>query len=241
MTRRAAVAVAVVIAAVGGCAILPAAPGPLPTDFIPSTAPSATLDASLLSPDGFDAAQRMTVRVRNIGCDSLSTASGFAVDEHTFVTNRHVVEGSRQLEFSTYDGRTFEATAAGTTTVADLAIVHVDESLTDFATLAADDPEVADAVTVIAYPEGGRLKVTRAIVITNAPEDLDPEVGPAFGITAALKPGSSGAPVVNEDGEVVGVVYALSADGTQTFIIPISKLRELLAEPPVLVPESATC
>lgn len=224
-----------------GCGVLPAPPGPYPTDFLPTASPSASLDANLLSPYGFDAAQRMTVRVRNIECQGLMIGTGFAVDDHTLVTARHVVEGSRLLEISTYDGRTFSATATGTTTVADLAIVHVEESLSPFAMLAATDPSVSDAVTIIGYPEGGRLTTTSAIVITNEPEDVDPEVGPAFGVTAALEPGMSGAPVVNADGEVVGVIYGTSTTLPQSFMIPVSTLRTLLEELPALIPESATC
>ncbi|MCJ7826828.1 MAG: trypsin-like peptidase domain-containing protein, partial [Demequinaceae bacterium] len=148
-----------------GCSA-PLPPGPYPTDFVPSSAPSPSLDSSLLSPYGFDAAQRMTVRVRNVGCERILIGTGFAVDEHTLVTAGHVVEGSRRLEISTYDGQTFEATATGTTTVADLAIVQVEESLTAIGLLAESDPAVSDAVTIIGYPGGGRLTTTRAVVIT---------------------------------------------------------------------------
>ncbi|MEK8224895.1 hypothetical protein NKG05_00035 [Oerskovia sp. M15] len=44
-------------------------------------------------PDGFDAVKRMAVRIRNVGCSSLSTGSGFALDARTLITNKHVVEG----------------------------------------------------------------------------------------------------------------------------------------------------
>ncbi len=239
MTRALFCAVAALV--VSGCGVFPTPPGPYPTDFYPTVSPAASLGAGLLSPDGFDAAQRMTVRVRNVGCQGLSTGTGFAVDEHTLVTARHVVEGSRLLELSTYDGRTFDATATGSTTLADLAIIHVEESLSVFATLADTDPSVSDAVTIIGYPGGGRLTTTSAIVITNAPEDVDPTVGPAFGVSAALEQGMSGAPVVNTAGEVVGVIYGTSTTLPQSFMIPVSKLRTLLDELPALIPESSTC
>jgi S1-C subfamily serine protease len=203
--------------------------------------PSVSLDANLLSPFGFDAAQRMTVRVRNIECQGLTLGTGFAVDEHTLVTARHVVEGSRFLEISTYDGRTFEATATGTTTVADLAVVHVEESLTPVATLAATDPIVSDAVTIVGYPGGGRLTTTGAIIITNEVDDVDPELGVAFGVTASLEPGMSGAPVVNANGEVIGVIYGTSATQAQSVMIPVSVLQVLLEQLPALVPEGGTC
>ncbi|MBN2176230.1 MAG: trypsin-like peptidase domain-containing protein [Demequinaceae bacterium] len=235
---RSLVALLALVAA--GCSA-PLPPGPYPADFVPSASPSPSLDASLLSPDGFDAAQRMTVRVRNVGCETILIGTGFAVGEHTLVTAGHVVEGSRRLQVTTYDGQTFEATATGTTTVADLAIVHVEESLTALGVLAESDPTVSDAVTIVGYPGGGRLTTIRAVVITTDPEDIDPEVGPAFGATVSLEAGMSGAPVLNSDGEVVGVVYGASESLPQSFFIPVSTLRTLLDQPPTLVPESAVC
>src|SRR4029079_4201018 len=86
-------------------------------------------------PDGFDAAQRMAVRIRNIGCGSVSTGSGFPIDDHTLATNRHVVADSATLQLSTYDGRDVGATAASTAGLADLAVVRT-----------ADAPPAAPAV-----------------------------------------------------------------------------------------------
>jgi S1-C subfamily serine protease len=223
-----------------GCSA-PLPPGPYPTDFVPNASPSPTIDSFLLSPDGFDAAQRMTVRVRNVGCETIITGTGFGVDEHTLVTAGHVVEGSGTIEISTYDGQTFEATALGSTTVADLAIVKVEENLPAFGDLAESDPSISDAVTIVGYPGGGRLTTIRAVVITTNPDDVDPEVGPAFGATVALEPGMSGAPVLDSDGHIVGVVYGVSENLPQSFFIPVSTLRTLLEQPPVLAPESATC
>ncbi len=223
-----------------GCAA-PLPPGPYPTDFVPDESPSPTIDSFLLSPDGFDAAQRMTVRVRNVGCETIVTGTGFGVDEHTLITAGHVVEGSRSIEITTYDGQTIEATALGSTTVADLAIIAVEESLPAFGELAEADPSISDAVTIVGYPGGGRLTTTRAVVITTDPEDVDPEVGPAFGATVVLEPGMSGAPVLNSDGQVVGVIYGVSENLPQSFFIPVSALQTLLEQPPVLTPESSSC
>jgi hypothetical protein len=79
-TSAAIVTVSVLLAA---CASIPQHPGPLETDFVPTASPSSSIDRGSLSPDGFTAAQRMTVRVRNIGCNGLSTGTGFAVDATT--------------------------------------------------------------------------------------------------------------------------------------------------------------
>lgn len=241
--RRAHAAVIATTAALllAGCGILPAAPSPEPTNFVPSASTSPGDLAGALSPDGFSAAQRMSVRVRNIGCGFLATGSGFALDEHTLITNRHVVENAKHIEVSTYDGRIIQATAASTTTVADIAIVTTMESLgTSYAERADADPVEGDVVTVVGYPSGGRLTTTTGVVLGETTDPLGGAVGTVLASTAQIEPGSSGSAVFNASGEVVGVVYAMNAS-EQSFIVPISTLNKLLDEPGLLIPESEGC
>ena len=238
MRRR--LLVAAVALVLSGCSSLPSLPPPLPTDFVPSPSPTASDYGPILSPDGFDAAQRMTVRVRNIGCGFLATGSGFMIDEHTLVTNRHVIEDSSQLEVSTYDGHAVDATAVRSTTAADLAIIRVNETLPVAAHLAEKDPQTGDAITVIGYPGGGRLTTTSGIVLGSVQDPLNGSVGTVLGTTAKVEPGSSGSPVLNADGDVVGVIYAKN-DVDQSFMIPVSTLRDLLAQESLLIPEQKSC
>src|SRR5690606_19908336 len=130
-----------------------------------------------LSPDGFGQAQRMAVRIRNVGCGALSTGSGFAIDDHTLVTNRHVVADSATLELSTYDGRDLTATAASTAELADLALVRTADPLPAAPRLAQDDPATGDTVTVVGYPLGGRLSVTTGTVLGAETDPLHENLG----------------------------------------------------------------
>ncbi len=243
MRRRVGVALAALtlsVAGVSACGVLPALPEPLPSDFVPEPTVSPGQAAAALSPDGFAVAQRMTVRVRNVGCGFLATGTGFAVDEHTLVTNAHVVANSRRLELSTYDGRTFEVTASQRTTIADLAILHVEEPLDAFSILALEDPALGDAITVVGYPGGGRLTTTSGVVLGETQDPLDGGAGTVLGTSAVVEPGSSGSPVLNADGQVVGVIYAKN-DADQSFMIPISVLNTLLQQPKLLSPDSSDC
>ncbi|WP_430866988.1 S1 family peptidase [Demequina aurantiaca] len=242
MKRRAVAATAAACAlALGGCSMLPEAPGALPTSFVPAPTVSPGEGPGALSPDGFTSAQRMTVRVRNVGCGFLSTGTGFALDEHTLITNRHVIEDSKKLQLQTYDGRSITATTVASTTVADIAIVTTEESLGGtFAAVASEDPVESDVITVVGYPEGGRLKTVSGVVIGPIADPLGSAVGTVLATTAVVEPGSSGSPALNEDGEVVGVVYAKN-DASQSFIVPVSTLASLLEETSLLVPEPAQC
>ena len=227
-TRPLTVAV-LALATLTGCGF-PALPGPAVTNFIPSAAPAGQpVGSGQLSADGFDAAQRMAVRIRNVGCGSLSTGSGFAIDANTLITNRHVVADSAELQVSTYDGRDVAVTAASTASIADLAVVRTSEDLPYYPELADADPIPGDAVTVVGYPQGGQLTVTDGRVIGATTDPLNENLGQVLVTDAEVEPGSSGSAVLDIDGRVVGVVYAKSTTG-QSFIVPVSTLRTLLED-----------
>ncbi|QZN84442.1 serine protease [Cellulomonas sp. C5510] len=222
-----------------GCGVLPPEPGSVPTDLVPSDAPVPTPTSSgNLSPDGFDSAQRMAVRIRNVGCDSLSTGSGFAIDESTLITNRHVVADSADLQLSTYDGRDVAVTASATAALADLAVVRTADPLPSAPGLAEADPGPGDEVTVVGYPQGGALTVTTGQVIGATTDPLNENLGQVLVTNAEVEPGSSGSAVLDASGRVVGVVYAKNATG-QSFVVPVSTLRQLLADEASFTPTTS--
>jgi len=236
--RAAGAALSVVLAA--GCGVLPALPGPMPTDIVPSHAPIAEpTQTGNLSVDGFDAAQRMAVRIRNIGCSSLSTGSGFAIDESTLITNRHVVADSDDLQVSTYDGRDIAVTAASIAGLADLAVVRTAQPLPAAPVLAESDPAPGDPVTVVGYPLGGQLTVTSGQVIGTTTDPLNENLGEVLITDAPVEPGSSGSAALDSEGRVIGVVYAKNSTG-MSFVVPVSTLRAMLADDTSFV-ESTSC
>ncbi|MEV7973130.1 serine protease [Cellulomonas sp. NPDC089187] len=218
-----------------GCASF-TLPGDPPADLVPSTVPVPTPSSSgNLSPDGFDAAQRMSVRIRNVGCGSVSTGSGFAIDEHTLITNRHVVADSAELQLSTYDGRDVTVATSASAALADLALVRTDDALPSATRLGDSDPAPGDPITVVGYPEGGQLTVTSGRVIGTTPDPLHSNLGEVLLTDAQVEPGSSGSAVLDSSGAVVGVVYAKNQAG-QSFVVPVSTLRGILADDAALIP-----
>jgi S1-C subfamily serine protease len=230
--RRLLAALSPVLAAtlLAGCDVIPQMPGPTPSGFVPSeVAQPAPTASGNLSPDGFDAAQRMAVRIRNVGCGSVSTGSGFAIDPQTLITNRHVVADSAELQLSTYDGRDIAATTASTADLADLAIVRTTDELPAVPELAEADPVPGDVVTVVGYPQGGRLTVTSGTVIGGTTDPLNENLGEVLVTDAEVEPGSSGSAVLDSEGRVVGVVYAKNSLN-QSFIVPVGTLRTMLED-----------
>ena len=231
------VAGALLAGALGGCGVLPPMPDPVPHDIVPSApadlSPAAGGDA--LSPDGFDAVERMAVRIRNVGCEELSTGSGFAVDEHTLITNKHVVADSKDLEVSTYDGHDITVGATATAGLADLAVVRTTDPLPSFPELADADPEPGDPVTVVGYPAGGELTVTEGEVMGTTRDPLNANLGEVLLTDAPVEPGSSGSAALDAKGRVIGVVYAKTADDN-SLLVPLSTLQDMLADDTAFTP-----
>jgi S1-C subfamily serine protease len=227
----------VVLALVGtlaGCGVVPDSPAPVPTTLAaPVASPTAAEPAS---PDGFDPQQRIALRLRAVNCDGLATGSGFAVDEHTLVTARHVVDDTRSVQVSTYDGHEVLTSSSLVAVDADLAIVRTTDPLPTSAELAEDDPQVGDRITVVGYPLGGALTVTKGHVTGTRSDPLDENAVAVLIADAHVEPGSSGSPVLDADGRVAGVVYAKGTSDTTTYFVPVSRLRSMLENEDTLVP-----
>jgi S1-C subfamily serine protease len=216
-----------------GCGNLPELPPfPEPAAIGETTAAATPAPgATTLSPDGFRTTERVAVRVRNVGCGGVSTGSGFAVSEDVLVTNRHVVAGADTLQVSTYDGQDLLVETAGAAVVADLAIVHTRSELPAAVTLAEADPSVGDPIEVVGFPGGGRLTSSTGKILSFDEDPLDANAGKVIVTDAAAEPGSSGSPMYDASGRVVGVVYAAAEDGSRSLAVPVSTLRRLLDGP----------
>lgn len=220
---------AVAVLALTACGYLPPLPEPV-TIGEPAARPTPGSGATTWSPDGFRTTERVAVRIRNVGCGGVSTGSGFAVSSDRLVTNRHVVAGATTLQVSTYDGQDLLVETAGTAVVADLAIVETRSPLPAAVQLAEDDPETGDPIEIIGYPGGGRLTSTTGAVLGYQEDRLDANTDEVIVTDAPAERGSSGSPMYDEEGRVVGVVYAASSDGARSLAVPVSTLRVLLDE-----------
>src|SRR3954451_8386401 len=98
-------------------------------------------DAQTLAQDSLTrAAEKLTLRVRNISCDGVATGSGFATDPHTIITNRHVLAGAAVLQLNTWDGTSIDADVdeSATGRLVDIGVTKVSQSLPAVAKLGND-------------------------------------------------------------------------------------------------------
>jgi 2-alkenal reductase len=144
--------------------------------------------------------------------------SGFVVDTHGhIVTNNHVVADTTALRVTFFDGTTVPATVVGTDPDSDLAVIHVDvpsESLRPIVWGDSDLVRVGQRAVAIGNPFGYENTLTSGIISglsrslpsTNDPRYRIPEI---IQTDAAINPGNSGGPLLNSQGEVIGVNSAI--------------------------------
>ncbi len=125
------------------------------------------------------------------------------------VTNAHVVDGATAVEIEFDDGEFRSGTVVGRSPYADLAVVNVSDAPAGTSALSlADTPERGERVAALGNPLGLEETITHGIVSgvnRTLPTDLGFEIPNVVQTDAPISPGNSGGPLVNCEGEVVGV------------------------------------
>ena len=159
----------------------------------------------------------------------LKTGTGFFVDPSgSIVTNFHVVEGASRVIVRSSEPQAEEpAVVAATDVPSDLAVLTLrGSSLRPFLPLTSRTPRAGERVVVVGSPLGLDRTVTDGIV--SAVREL-PNGTSVIQITAPISPGSSGSPVVDLNGEVLGVATFRFREGQNlNFATSISQIGNLL-------------
>jgi S1-C subfamily serine protease len=163
--------------------------------------------------------------------DVVALGSGFRIPSGRFVTNAHVLAGATRVEIYDDKGAILGVahSADMLSTSVDLAILSAGRIRSPYLTLAHSTPAVGERIIVIGAPEG----------LTNTVSDGIVSALRKFGsrellqITAPISAGSSGGPVLNSRGQVVGVSVSVLKEGQNlNFAVPISDLLALVASRP---------
>ncbi|CAN5336552.1 DegQ family serine endoprotease [soil metagenome] len=166
-----------------------------------------------------------------------SAGSGVIVRSNGIVvTNNHVIEGAQQIRVVLNDRREFPAHVLLADARADVAVLQL-EGVTDaLPILAIDDKEqqqVGDLVLAIGNPFGVGQTVTNGIISAlNRTETGISDSGSFIQTDAAINPGNSGGPLVDMDGDVIGINTAIfSRSGSSSgvgFAIPASMVKRVV-------------
>jgi len=173
----------------------------------------------------------------------ITSGSGFLIDNQGYIiTNNHVVKGGERVRISLYDGTNVEAVVIGRSVAHDVALLKVDPQL-----VAANTPlEMGDSslvrpgqlVIVIGNPFG--LKNSVSVGVTSGvnrgmPSELGRLIPGMLQTDALISPGSSGGPMLNSSGQVIGITTAIELSSAKIsqrigFAVPINTVRDLLPQ-----------
>jgi serine protease Do len=163
--------------------------------------------------------------------------SGFIIErDGVILTNNHVIENAQKIVVRLYDGREFAATVIGSDEKTDLAVIKIDvKGDLPVAPLGDSDRlKVGEWVVAMGSPFGLQNTVTAGIVSAKSRQIGAGPYDDFIQTDASINPGNSGGPLINMQGEVVGISTAIfSRTGANIgigFAIPIDVAKELLPE-----------
>jgi tetratricopeptide (TPR) repeat protein len=160
--------------------------------------------------------------------NTLSRGSGFFISSDRIITNRHVIDRSSRVEIHLVDGKKFPV--KGVLAVdgeGDLALLQVEvpKELAVPLPIVRTVPQEGEFVVVVGNPFGLEGSVSNGIV--SAVREIS-GYGRIIQITAPISPGSSGSPVVNMMGQVIGVATLQAAEGQSlNFAVPADRIAQL--------------
>ena len=167
--------------------------------------------------------------------------SGFVIDtEGHIVTNAHVVDGASSITVRFSDGSQADASLVGSDTSSDLAVIDVNVDASKLHPLslgASDGLRIGQGVVAIGSPFGLQGTVTTGIISAldrtiDAPNGYS--IPGAIQTDAAINHGNSGGPLLNAQGEVIGVNAQIASDSGGNdgvgFAIPVDTVKNVAGQ-----------
>lgn len=182
-------------------------------------------------------ATQSTVGVNARGCARRYDGSGVTIGDGIVITNAHVVAGADEITVRRPDGVQRDATIVVFDPDRDLAVLEVADL--DQAPLPTAPAEIGGNGVSIGYPGGQRTPRPAPLRIedrrTATGRDIYGEANTereVLFLSARLRQGDSGSPVVDTDGRVTGIVFAISPDrATTAYALDLSEVEAVMAAP----------
>lgn len=245
-------AILVIALATLACRLSPFATSVVPATAVPTYSPKATQESVTQNPsaagevislaerdqvlaDLYARVSPGVVSIQIVTQDGTGLGSGFVYDKDGhIVTNYHVVEGAQQLEVDFSSGLKVYGEVLATDLDSDLAIVKVDvpaDELTPLVLGNSDQLNVGQTVVAIGNPFGLNGTMTIGIVsakgrtldsLREADTNSYFSAGDIIQTDAAINPGNSGGPLLNLDGEVIGINRAIRTESSSESGEPVN-------------------
>lgn len=205
----------------------------------PQQAPEVDAPSGGAAATGSETARDSVVRLSGQGarCQVGQTGTGWVVDDGVVMTNAHVVAALDEVWVVGPDGERSTGTVVSFDPDLDVALVSVPDLAAE--PLPVDDRLAAPGTETAAlgHPYGGTFRAEPARIraaITAVGTDIygeDTVEREVYSIRGTVVPGMSGGPLVDADGEVLGMVFARSAEHQQTaYVLTIDTLEPVLAQ-----------
>ncbi|MEO0012414.1 MAG: hypothetical protein RLZZ535_803 [Cyanobacteriota bacterium] len=165
------------------------------------------------------------------------TGSGFIIaSDGRLITNAHVVNGAEKVQVTLKDGTSYQGRVLGTDSITDVAVIKIEATDLPIVSFGnADDLTPGEWAIAIGNPLG--LDNTVTVGIVSALDRSSSQVGVPdkrvrfIQTDAAINPGNSGGPLLNSQGEVIGMNTAIRADAQGLgFAIPIETAQRIAAQ-----------
>ncbi|WP_030015229.1 MarP family serine protease [Curtobacterium sp. S6] len=192
-----------------------------------------TIDAP--QTDGLDAAMASVVKINGAAdaCAQNQSGSGFVAANDHIVTNAHVVAGVTNPIVQTRGGQTVQAKVVAFNPEKDLAVLDAPDLSAQPLDL-GENGKAGDTATIMGYDLGGPFMSRPASIqglqytttktqngVTNSPREM-------YQLAANVQEGNSGGPLLNGQGQVIGVIFAKATQGETGYALSMTELHPTL-------------
>ena len=146
------------------------------------------------------------VKISGRGCTGVSFGSGFVAAPHLVITNVHVISGASSVYIKGHQG-TYPATPLVVDNDLDIAVLYSNFIDLPPVPISGTQAVVGDQAVTTGYPSGKDLAMKQGQIMAQALRSLHNQLSGlnTFALSETLGPGSSGGPVFNRLGEVIGI------------------------------------
>lgn len=179
------------------------------------------------------AARPSVVRIRGYACGLGVEGTGWVVRPGLVVTNAHVVAGIDRPSVDRHGGRSFRARVVSFDARNDVAILRVPGLRA--VPLRTAEPAIGEPAALLGFPENGPYRVTPVRMGRNAVVGTRDVYGrvqfgrPIVALRGYVKPGNSGGPVVDAQGNVVATLFAQRRGSDDGYAVPNAQVANALA------------